>query len=290
MVWWFVTAFLSVINTFVYQTGLQKAVSLGSSSVFRVFFLNGTVVLIIGVLWLFLEKFLDWNFAAYLDPKLFALTLAMAVWSFIATLLTQYSYVNEKAWILAPYGEISRIATVILWFLVFSNSSVSTFVSALVAAAFIIGLSVDFKRFSFNKYCVILSGAGLLRAVISIGVAYVITKTTSMTFIFMDSFYITCFLLVALAFRWGFPKGDRKGFVEMTAWILGNNAIWIVSYAISLFLIKDIWLVATSLLGTITLVLTVVLDSVFSKRFPTGKNLMLTWAVVLCILGWSVFN
>ncbi len=63
-----------------------------------------------------------------------------------------------------------------------------------------------------------------------------------------------------------------------------------MTFVISLLLLKDIGIVATSLLGMLTLVLTIALDSVRTKTFPDRKIGALAFIIGACVLSGSLFR
>lgn len=83
---------------------------------------------------------------------------------------------------------------------------------------------------------------------------------------------------------------DRPKFLEYTKWTIVNDATWLITFVISLLLLKDIGLVATSLLGMLTLVLTVAFDSYRQRKFPETKLFLLAGTVAVCVTAGSLFR
>ena len=67
-----------------------------------------------------------------------------------------------------------------------------------------------------------------------------------------------------------------------------NNIFWLASYVITLFLMKDLGIVMTSLLGMITLVLTILSSYIFFHDKPTRKNLLVASIIIGCIIGGAI--
>lgn len=78
--------------------------------------------------------------------------------------------------------------------------------------------------------------------------------------------------------------------LDLTKWTVASDAIWIVTFVISLLLLKDIGIVAVSLLGMLTLVLTIAFDSYRMRIFPELKLLLLATTVAVCVTAGSLFR
>lgn len=87
------------------------------------------------------------------------------------------------------------------------------------------------------------------------------------------------------------PKfDDRAKLLDLTKWTAANDATWIVTFVISLLLLKDIGLVAVSLLGMLTLVLTIAFDSYRIRKLPETKLILLATTVAACVTAGSFFR
>lgn len=67
-----------------------------------------------------------------------------------------------------------------------------------------------------------------------------------------------------------------------------NNLIWLITYIITLYLMKELGIIMTSLLGMFTMVLTIVSGYVFFRDIPTRKDVIVASIIVCSIIGGSV--
>lgn len=141
-----------------------------------------------------------------------------------------------------------------------------------------------------NRYCAILAASGLLRAFSSLVIGYIVLKVLPFTIALFDVSFATIACLAVLAWKGGFPKFDIPKFSNFTSWVALNDALWIITFIISLLLLKNIGIVATSLLGMLTLVLTIAFDSVRTKTLPDRKIGVLAFIIVVCVVSGSLFR
>lgn len=142
-----------------------------------------------------------------------------------------------------------------------------------------------------NRYCAVLAASGALRAYSSIAVAFVVAKVTPFALTFFDVAFASLLCLAVLVRKKQLPKfDDRAKLLDLTKWTAANDAIWIVTFVISLLLLKDVGLVAVSLLGMLTLVLTIAFDSYRTRKLPETKLILLSTTVAACVTFGSLFR
>ncbi len=106
-----------------------------------------------------------------------------------------------------------------------------------------------------------------------------------------DVVFAALVTLAAVAWKRALPDfRNRRKFFALAKWTAANDAIWIVTFVISLLLLKDIGIVAVSLLGMLTLVLTIAYDSYRAKKLPETKIILLALTVASCVAVGSVFR
>ncbi|MDQ1343707.1 MAG: hypothetical protein QG650_427 [Patescibacteria group bacterium] len=294
MFWGIVSSVLSVFNTFAYQRAISAGIAVGASMMFRTFYNNAVVIPLIAAILLVASPFSNFanvDFGPYLSAPLIPfLAVGASFAGIVCSLVGQYVYANEKAGVLAPYNETGRLFTIVAGFFLFADSSAASFASALAAIFAIIVFSIDFRSFSFNKYCAILAVSGVFRAFSSLAIGYVALKATPFTITLFDVTLATFVALGVLLWKKDFPVFVREKFVALTGWTAVNDGIWLVTFVISLFLLKDIGIVATSLLGMLSLVLTIVFDSVRIRKFPSPKISALAAIVTVSVLAGSLYR
>lgn len=163
MFWGIVSSVLSVFNTFAYQRAIFSGIELGFGALFRAFYNNSFASILLLGLWAVafpFGGFVSLDLSPYFsDPILLLLGVTASLAGIGSSLAGQYAYSNERAGVLAAYSETGRLLTIVAGFFIFTNSSIVSFVSALIAVFAIVGLSVDFRSFSVNRYCAVLAAA-----------------------------------------------------------------------------------------------------------------------------------
>jgi len=69
-----------------------------------------------------------------------------------------------------------------------------------------------------------------------------------------------------------------------------NDIVWLVTFAIGLFLIKDLGIIFASLLGMLSLIATIGLAWVMEKQRPETKNLIVVGVVSVCIVFAGIYR
>jgi len=133
----------------------------------------------------------------------------------------------------------------------------------------------------------VLGFSGFMRALATIVVGYVLLQITPLTLISIDvtivSILLLFFLLLSPKFSLFIP--NRKSFLPIIKLITINNILWLITYTITLFLIKNLGIVTTALLSMITMILTIFSSYFFFRDIPTRKNIIIAIIVMMCIVG-----
>lgn len=275
----------------IYKKTLTLANKYRISSVWLQWMMNIGAFGIILPLYFVFPKYITIDVSILRDNLLIPLLIGVNSILGIGTgLVSQYAYKNEKVSVLTPFGEVGRIFTIVLGFLFFSGTSVSSFIFALLAASVLILSSVDLRTFHINKYCFALLGVGLVRATNTMLIGYVISRVTAFTLISVDLLIVSIilFLFLLLSPRFSILTTEKNTFAPIFGLISINNAFWLVSYAITLFLMKDLGIVITSLLGMITMAMTILSSYVFFRDIPARKDIAVTIIILCCIVGGTV--
>ncbi len=283
------SSLLNVVNTDVYRRAISVALSYRAGALFRTFFMNalslGLVALLVLVLAFVPGE--SANFSPLSDPFLLAVVFSVSASGMASAVIGQYAYANERIGTLAPYGETGRILTILGGFALFSGTSFLSFACALLAGLAIMAASVDFRNFSVNRYCAALAASGILRAYSALCAGWIVLRLDAVPFVAADLAAATV-VTFGLVWREGFPKGlPGAAFAHMGKWFLANDAIWFVSYLISLFLLKDLGVVVTSLLGMVAMVATVAYGRFVLGERPESKTWALAAFVATCVVVGS---
>lgn len=291
MFWGIVTSALSAINTIVYKKLLLLNAKNGISSMGLYGYMCLLVVVMVEIFHFLSPTYVPLDFSVVTAfPWIIPGILAFSVLGIIASVLSQYAYKNEKMSVLTPFGEAGRIMTMILGFVLFTTTSHTAFAFALVSATTLVLSSIDFRAFSMNKYCLVILLVGLIQSVNTLIAGYTIAHLSSFSFILVDNITITLLVLIfMLVFeRSTLVRIPKQTTLPLVSALSLNNLLWIVSYTITLYLMKELGIVMTSLLGMFTMVLTIVSGYVFFRDIPTRKDVIVASIIVCSIIGGSV--
>ncbi|MFZ3233693.1 MAG: hypothetical protein WA194_09530 [Patescibacteria group bacterium] len=117
-----------------------------------------------------------------------------------------------------------------------------------------------------------------------------VAKITPFTITFFDVAFASVACGAVLLWKGWMPPFDRPKLVELTKWTAANDGTWMVTFIISLVLLKSLGIVTVSLLGMLTLVLTVVFDAHRAHKFPPLKISILAVTVASCVAVGSFFR
>lgn len=219
--------------------------------------------------------------------------LLLITWviSIISEIFEQIAYKNEKISVLLPFWEFESIITIIVWFLLFSgDTSTLSFIFALLAWIVLVLWSLDFKKFKFNKYCWLLVASAILWSIKRIIYTFVLLNLAVQVFdatvISMITSTIVLFLIALLTKDYLSIKKVNK---KMSFFIFLENITRLFVSIISLYLIKELWVVQAVLVGMIYLVFSMFFAFLFLKERPSKKEVLVVLLVFSCITLWTIF-
>jgi hypothetical protein len=76
----------------------------------------------------------------------------------------------------------------------------------------------------------------------------------------------------------------------MSLFIALENILRFIVGIVSLFLIKELWIIQAVLIGMLFLVFSMISAFLFLKEVPSKKEILLVIWVCLCISGWVYFG
>ncbi len=220
--------------------------------------------------------------------SIIVLLIFTSILNIIWELFEQYAYKNEKMSILIPYWEFQSVFTIIIWFIVFSDSSFITFLFAILAWITLVIWWLNFKNLKFNKYCLALTISSLLYSIKFILYWFILIQLTEFSVMFYTTLInsIILFIIIFLSNELMHYKRMNK---KMSSFILLENIIRITVTFITLFLIKELWLVQAVMIGMIYLAISMIFAFIFFKNIPTKKELIVTILVTTFIWLWTIF-
>jgi len=293
MFWWILTACISAINTIVYKKLLVINTQNKISSIGLYGYMCLIVVLIIGIIYVVYPSSITIDFSQIYTSffTIWGIFLFSVFWM-IANIPAQIAYRQEKISVLTPFAETGRIITLILGFFLFANTSLVTFSFALVSAFVLVWASINFKSFAINKYCLFILLTWVIQSINTIIAGYIILKLSTFSFIFGVNIIAVCItLFYMLSFkRWELVTIPSQTTRPLLGMLTLNNLLWLVSYTITLYLMKELGIVMTSLLGMITMILTILSSYIFFRDIPTRKDIIVACIIMLCVGGGTILQ
>lgn len=191
--------------------------------------------------------------------------------------------------ILIPYWEFKSIFAIVLWFFIFWDSSIITFILAIIAWSILVIGSINFKNIKFNKYCLALMISSLMQAIKFIIYWFILISISELSIMFYSSFIKTIILLIIIIYAkeiYNYKKINK----EMSSYILLENIVWISVTFITLFLIKELWIVQTVLIWMIYLAISMLIAFIIFKNKPTKKEFIITITITILIWIWTLLS
>lgn len=280
MLYWILNAILWSFAWIIYKKSLEFTDGILSSKLYQLIWAIITLWL-----WVFWYFFLNFERIGFLIGWLLILT---AIFGILSEWFEQYAYKNEKLSTLLPYWESETVFTVVFGFLLFTDSSLNSFLFTLLAWWVLIIWSLDFKKFSFNKYCGALIFAAFLASVKILFYWYILLEISAYNaFLYKNIiiFALLLFLNILTKDIWNIKKISPK----MTKFILAENLLRFIYWVISLFLIQELWIVQAVLIGMLYMVFSMITAFLFLKEIPTKKEISIVILVCACISGGVYF-
>jgi len=218
------------------------------------------------------------------DNNTFIYTLIIiCIWVWMwYVLLFQYCLTREKVSVLQPYSNLDKIFTIILGYILFSDSSMITFGVSLFAFMVLIFSSVDIKSFKLSKtlfYFLICNIFGALRMII---IGYLLLSMSSFNLV---SLYALIFIGWLFIFLWF--TGSLKNFAvnskQFYLYRIGATFTFGIYYFISIFLIQELGIVLTNLVSLVSLWATLIIGYFMLHDTPSKKDITLSIIVVWLI-------
>ncbi len=281
MIYWIISAILSAIWDNIYKKSVMLSKWKISDKYYQ-FIWNLFMLLILPISYIF------YSFEI-INLKILILLIITSSINIIAELFEQYAYKNEKMSILIPYWEFQSIFAILLWFFIFWESSIITFILAIIAWSILVVGSINFKNIKFNKYCLALMISSFMQATKFIIYWFVLISISELSIMFYSSFIKTIILLIIIILAkeiYSYKRINKK----MSSFILLENIVWISVTFITLFLIKELWIVQTVLIWMIYLAISMIIAFIVFKNKPTKKELFITISITILIWIWTLLS
>jgi hypothetical protein len=241
---------------------------------------------------LFLVWFFDYNYIeANMNLNDFLLLFIATTWLYITYPLRRIAYANEKISVLQPYAMLFQVFPIIIWFIFIATerANIITFLSAIAASLVVIWTSIDYKKFKFNKYSLMVLLSSIIKSFQIFAVLYFLTKFNPASFYFTETIIVLMFSLLLILFKKEFSeiKLLTKQYIKL---LMFTNSMVIISILLALTMYTTLWVVLTSLLSLLYLVFIYILWYFILKEIPSKKDVLVTLFVAICIMIWVSFR
>lgn len=202
----------------------------------------------------------------------------------------QYAYSREKISVLTPYSWIGSVFSIIWAFIIFSNVSLISFFIAILIILLSVWSNVNFKQLDFNKTILVFIWWQIFGAISSLILADMITSSISEIsfFIYIRIIYLIILVVMFLILRESISKFKMWGefYFHRTLWTIN----WIFRSLLELYLIKNLWLVLSTILWFLETVTTLILSYFVFWDRPKNKDIILTIIITILVFLWFYFK
>lgn len=245
------------------------------------------IIWILFVIWIFDYNYIEANIS---NNDLFLLLIA-TIWLYITYPLRRTAYANEKVSVLQPYAMLFQVFPIIIWFIFIASerANLITFLSAIIASLIVILSSIDYKKFKFNKYSLMVLLSSTIKSFQVFAVLYFLTKFNPASFYFTETLLVISISILLILFKKEISeiKLLTKKYIKL---LMFTNSIVIVSILLSLTMYSSLWVVLTSLLSLLYLWFIYILWYFVLHEKPLRKDIIVTLFVAICIIIWVLFK
>ncbi len=245
------------------------------------------IIWILFLLWVFNYNIADTNFSV---NDFFILFIATS-WLYITYPLRRIAYAKEKISVLQPYAMLYQVFPIIIGFIFITSerANLITFLSAITASFVVILTSIDYKKFSFNKYSLMVLLSSTIKSFQIFAVLYFLTKFNPASYYFTESLLVISISLILILLKKEFKqiKLLTKKYIKL---LMTTNSIVIVSILLSLTMYSSLWVVLTSLLSLLYLWFVYIISYFVLKEIPSRKDIIVTIIVSIFIIIWIIFK
>ena len=250
-------------------------------------FYHFLIIWLLFSLWLF-----DYNYTeANMNLNDFLLLTVATLWLYITYPLRRTAYANEKVSTLQPYAMLFQVFPIIIWFIFIATerANLITFISAIIASLVVIWASIDYNKFKFNKYSLMVLISSTIKSFQVFSVLYFLTKFNPASYYFIETIVVLSISILIISFKKEFSEVKllTKKYIKL---LMFTNSIVIISILLALTMYSTLWIVLTSLLNLLYLAFVYILGYFILKEIPSKKDILVTLFVSVCIIIWVIFK
>ena len=248
----------------------KKSMSFAKISEFLFTWLREFWGLVIAIVFIFVFKFSFQIITRQLVGGILLILVVYLTWS----AWNQAVYRKEKLSAILPYESLYAVFTIIAGFIIFRDTSVWAFVVALITFLVILAFSIDFKNQTLPKNMKMVILIHLFIAMELILTWRVLQSVSNIEYVIVYQFLIIVVISTILLAKKRFSD-IKKTSLPFHAYTIGgalsNNIAWIIY----LFMIGELGVVMSTLLGFLWTGVTILFGRIFLKEKPTKKNLLM---------------
>ena len=245
------------------------------------------IVAALFIFWVFEYNYVDAKMSFNDLWLLLIATLAL----YVTYPLRRIAYANEKVSTLQPYAMLFQVFPIIIWFIFITTerANLITFLSATIASLVVIWTSIDYKKFKFNKYSLMVLASSTIKSFQVFATLYFLTKFNPASFYFTETILVVIMSISLIILKKEFSeiKLLTKYYIKL---LITANSIVIISILLALTMYSTLWVVLTSLLSLLYLWFIYILGYFILKEVPSKKDILVTLFIAVCIIVWVLFR
>jgi hypothetical protein len=281
MFWAIVSNVLSSIDTVYYKKslGLATLSNLLFSWLWEFSWLLISVFLVL-ILW-FDQSQLSWNTV---------LGIALIIWIVTsAGYFDQALYRKEKVSDLLPYENLNSIFVIIIWFLIFRDASVISFVVSIIAFIVTILFSINFKKLTLPRSIRFILIVEILYTAETLLTWRLLKNVPDKEFYVIYEVIVIFILFLPILFKW--ILSQLKHIKPRFYWYrFGWSMAWNISFLLYLFMVGEFGIVMSILFSFIWTWITLLFGYLFLKETPSKKDIWMTIIIAILVAIGFIFQ
>ena len=206
-----------------------------------------------------------------------------------SSFLSQNIYRTEKISNILPFVNINKVFTIIIGFLIWTDTSNTTFAMALLCWVVVIVFSLDFKNLKFPNSSIKLIYSQFIRSLEALIAVYLLTVISFQQVFSMYYVVLGVMTLLALIYKneiWALFHQSKLFYSNR----VGVLITWQSAFIISLFLIQWLGVTITVLLSFLWIAVTLIFSYLFFKDIPSKKSILQIIIISSLVWIWFVFK
>ena len=229
------------------------------------------------------------NYKILIDWKaILGMIIVVSLWLITAFIKQGLLKFNKVSSIL-PFENLAPLFTILMWYFLFHDSSVASFLVSILTIFVVIIFSFDYKKFTFPKKVSLLIFQQFLFALSTIVMAFVLKKYNWPSVALLDVI-LSILILIIFTIKFSELKQFHKQKLDFYKYRFWAGFAGRTAYVISLFLISDLWVVISTLLTFLTLGFILIMGYFYLDDKPSKKDIILAIIVTCLVWLWIYFK